>query len=493
MEFSSVSSSDKRKSADAIILPFWKGKKQAEKAFGETVFSTDYKGVVATKDFKGKQGEVLALYPSKAKEKRIFLLGLGSQEEVTVETLRRAYAAVVKACQKKEKLQSLNVFVPQMKSLDEQEVLRGMTEGFLLANYSFDQLKTSSNGSTTAPLKKAFYIGASTGAMKLVKKTKSLCEGVYLARDLVNGNADDVTPQYLSSLAKDLGKKFSKVKATVFDKKKIQKEKMGLLLAVSRGAARDPAFIILEYKGAPRSKDHTVMVGKGVTYDTGGLNLKPTGAMETMKCDMAGAAAAFGTLQAVAAMELKVNLSVVVAATENSIDSQSYKPGDVYASYLGKTVEIGNTDAEGRLTLADALAYATKKLKPTRVVDFATLTGAIVIALGEETIGMMSNDQDLAQAFSQAGQATYERVCQLPLYEEYKEQLKSDIADLNNIGGRAAGSITAGAFLQEFVGKTPWVHFDIAGTAHLSKARRYHPKNGTGAGVRLMVEYLESL
>ncbi|MCB1135296.1 MAG: leucyl aminopeptidase, partial [Chlamydiia bacterium] len=257
-------------------------------------------------------------------------------------------------------------------------------------------------------------------------------------------------------------------------------------------SCNEPAFIIMQHKGDPRSKDHTVIVGKGVTYDTGGLNLKPTGSMEDMKCDMSGAAVAFGTLYAAAKLGLKKNLSVVVAATENSIGSRSYKPGDVYSSYLGKTVEIGNTDAEGRLTLADALAYANKNLHPTRMIDLATLTGAMLIALGEEASGLMSNDDTLAEQLKQAGERTFERVWRLPLFDEYKDQLKSEIADISNIGGRHAGSITAGIFLKEFVGDTPWAHLDIAGTAYLSKARRYHPKNGTGIGVRLLIDYLEN-
>jgi leucyl aminopeptidase len=215
--------------------------------------------------------------------------------------------------------------------------------------------------------------------------------------------------------------------------------------------------------------------------------------METMKCDMSGAACALGTIHAAASLGLKVNLTAVIPSTENGIDSRSYKPGDVYTSFLGKTVEIGNTDAEGRLILADALAYSVKNLKPTRMIDFATLTGACVIALGEETTGLMSNDDHLAESIMRAGNETFERTWRLPLFDEYKQQLDSDIADISNVGGREAGTITAALFLQEFVGKTPWAHLDIAGTAFLKKSRRYHPKNGTGVGVRLMIQFLENL
>ncbi len=240
---------------------------------------------------------------------------------------------------------------------------------------------------------------------------------------------------------------------------------MGLFLAVARGAAVEPAFIILQYRGYPASKDHTVLVGKGVTFDTGGLNLKATGSMETMRCDMAGAAAVLSTIGVIASLKLKINVTAVVAAAENAIGSRSYKPGDVYKSYSGVTVEIGNTDAEGRLTLADALAYSLDQLKPTRMIDLATLTGSVVVALGEELSGLFCNDDDLAQQLLEASKKTAEGMWRMPLFAPYKEQIKSDIADIKNTGGRPAGSITAALFLQKFVADVPWAHLDIAGPA----------------------------
>ncbi len=495
MKFSTVATFEKRKQADLLAIPFWKVKKKVEAASTVSDFKAYAKVPLELKDFKGSEGEIVTVYPQNGnKEKRYVLLGLGDKDKLTVESLRRAYAKLVSFCQSKKDVKDLNLLLPQGSELTENSVAQGVAEGLLLSNYSFDKLKHDSLKKDPAQfIEKVIFIGASKKELAIANKAQAICEGVYTARDLVNGNADDVTPQTLASTARSLAKKFPSIKTTVFDKKRIEKEGMDLLLAVSRGAAVDPAFIIMEYKGAPKSKETTVVVGKGVTYDTGGLNLKPTGSMETMKSDMSGSATAFGTIVAAATMGLKANVTAVVAATENGIDSNSYKPGDVYSSYSGKTVEIGNTDAEGRLTLADALAYSVKKLSPTRVVNFATLTGAMVIALGSETTGMMTNDESLAEKFSEAGEATFERVWRLPLFKEYRDQLKSDIADINNIGGRDAGSITAGIFLQEFVEKTPWVHFDIAGTAYLSKARRYNPKRGTGVGVRLMIEFLENL
>jgi leucyl aminopeptidase len=280
----------------------------------------------------------------------------------------------------------------------------------------------------------------------------------------------------------------------MFDKKRIEKEGMGLLLAVNQGSPREPVFIILEYKGDPRSKDHTVLVGKGVTYDTGGLDLKPSGSMLTMKSDMSGAAIVLGTMLTAVRLELKVNLTIVIAATENCIGSKSYKPGDVFRGYLGKTVEIGNTDAEGRLTLADALAYADANLSPTRMINLATLTGGVVVALGDQITGLMSNNDKLVNQLMKASETAGEPLWRLPLRKEYREFYRSDIADIKNCGsGRAASSITGGLFLEDFVGNTPWAHFDIAGTAFLPKARGYLPQHASGVAVRTLIDFLESL
>lgn len=491
MKFESVKSLAQAKVADFLILPFWKGKKKAEPAAPLGAVGKEVAQPIDAGDFTGKEGETALVYPASRKEKRILLIGLGEEDKVKEEVLRRAFGAAGRATQK-AKATTVNLLPPKVKGLKEGQVVHAVAEGLLLVNYAFERHKAETIKDEAAVLlKSARLIGVSAEALKEAERAMLIAEGVYVARDLINTNADEADPQHLAALAKSWGKTFAKVKTTVFDRKRIEKEKMDLLLAVGRGSHVDPAFIMMEYKGDPRSKEHTVLVGKGVTYDTGGLNLKPTGFMEDMKCDMSGAAVVFGTLYAAVKLGLKKNITVVVAATENAIGAHAYKPGDVYGSYQGKTVEIGNTDAEGRLTLADALAYSVKNLKPTRVINLATLTGAMVVALGEEVTGMMSNNDDLANQLYDSGQSTYERVWRLPLYEEYREQLKSDVADIKNCSGRDAGSITAGIFLQEFVGEIPWAHLDIAGTAYHSKPRRYHPKNGTGIGVRLLMDFLE--
>lgn len=496
MLFSAADQLSKRKEADLIVFPFWqqqkKGHSEAKPAAVIGPFQELAKSALASGDFKGSAGETLLLYTRGGKERRCLLLGLGKEEELTVEGLRCAYSNVAKECQRKA-IKRINLVVPtisELRKVNAEECLKGIAEGILLTNYRWEKLAALDE--ETVLLKSVCLIGIIPKFLGIVKEREHIAEGVYLARDLINGNADIVTPQFLAETANKIAEKFPAVKANIFDKKWIEKEKMGLLLAVSRGSAVDPAFIVLNYKGAANSKDHTILVGKGVTFDTGGLNLK-TSNMETMRDDMSGAATALATVAIAAALNLEVNLTAVVAATENAIDATSYKPGDVYKGYAGVTVEIGNTDAEGRLTLADALAYSVKELKPTRIIDFATLTGSMVVALGEEMSGLFCNDDNLAKRLLESSQKTSEILWRMPLYDPYKERLKSDIADLKNIGGRPAGALLAALFLQEFVHKTPWAHIDIAGTAFATKERGYILKNGVGFGVRLMIDFLQNL
>ena len=482
-----------RKTADLVIVPFWKEKGQIHLAAAASSLQTAMDSPLALGDFLGKEGESLLLYVTGQPEKRILLLGLGEKEKVNTELLRRAYGSLAKLCQAK-KFKSLNILVPHIPGVNAENCMRGLTEGLLLANYAFNKHKNDTvRDNPVILIQKVTLIGAEKGGLEAAEKWATISRGVNFARDLVNSNADEITPAYLGEVAQQIAKEHAHVKATVFDKKRIEKEKMGLLLAVNRGSHLEPRFIILEYRGNGKSKDHTVLVGKGITYDTGGLNLKGSG-MDTMRCDMGGAAVALATVKVAAELKLPVNLTAVIPATENSLSSLSYKPGDVYQGYSGKTVEIGNTDAEGRLVLADALAYAEEHLKPTRMIDFATLTGGVDIALGNEITGMMSTHDVLADQLATAGSATFERVWRLPLLEEYKENLKSEVADMKNVAGsRSASPIIGGTFLRAFVKDTPWAHLDIASTAFIPEGKRYHPKLATGVGVRLMIEFLDPL
>lgn len=496
MEFSIAANIDLRKKADLLVVPFWKKKKEAVLAAKEIQLGVDPKHLsLALHDFSASDSELLIVYNTECIEGRVALLNLGEQEHLTTESLRRAYAHITKTCNQK-KWTSVNIVLPNLSNLAETAMITGIVEGLLLPNYTFEKHKFDTiKDNPSSLLKKVHFIGkkASKDSLALANKLLIISEGVYFARDLINGNADDINPQHLASIALSIAETHENVKATIFNKKRIEKEKMGLLLAVNRGSHTEPTFIILEYKGSPKAQEHVVMVGKGITYDTGGLNIKTAG-METMKCDMGGAATVLATLAVAAKLKLPVHLTAVVPATENAISSQSYKPGDVYAGYTGKTVEVANTDAEGRLVLADALAYADRNLKPTYLIDFATLTGGVDIALGNETTGFMSNNETLSQLLIQAGNETFERIWRLPLFEEYKKNIKSDVADIKNVGTRSASSIIGGIFLQYFVDKkTPWAHLDIASTAFLNETKRYLPKHATGVGVRLMIDFLQRL
>jgi leucyl aminopeptidase len=490
MKLTVATSFEKRSGKDVLILPFYKGEKGATAAASFEALQAYYRLPVSVQDFMGKNGECLWVYYDSPQEKRMLLLGLGESEKLTVNELRRAYAAAIKAVRSK-KQESINLMLPETDFVSADALVAAVVTGSLLANYVF-QYKSESKEEESKLVEEICLIGK-TASLEEAQKAKCIVEGVYLARDLINGNADTVTPSYLGEMSRALHKQFPRIEVHVHDKKWIEQQNMGLFLAVSRGSATPPQFIVMRYQGNPTSSDHTVLVGKGVTFDTGGLHLKPFGGMEDQRGDMGGAAVVFGTMKACALLELPVNLTCVVASCENAIGPSAYKPGDVYEGMSKKTIEITNTDAEGRLTLADALSYAVEHLKPSRIIDFATLTGSMVIALGSELAGLFSNSESLAVDLFQAGQRTHERVWNFPMYEEYKEPLRSDIADMKNAAGREGGAILAAKFLQEFVGKTPWAHFDIAGVSFLKNAQHYHPKYATGFGVRLMIDYLTHL
>ncbi len=495
-----------RDKADLLVIPFWSDQK-GKGSNGDRKKGDEKKIVkpsldlgtlqeimtapLSSGDFLAKEGDLLIHYLEGQPEPRVCLLGLGKQGEVNAEKLRKVFAKVTKRCHQL-KILNINVALPEISGIEKIELIEAILDGLLLPNYHFNALKKVSKD-LLQPLEKITLIGATKADLVVAEKCSAIAESIDMVRDLVNGNADDITPQYLAAVAEGLQKTCKHVKAQCFDKKRIKKEGMGLLLAVNQGSHVDPAFIIVEYKGNPKSKEMTAIVGKGITFDTGGLNLKGTGHMEDMKCDMAGAAVSLGVIHAAATLGLKVNVTAIIPSTENSISSQSYKPGDVYTGYTGKSVEIGNTDAEGRLALADAIGFAIDKLKPTRVIDLATLTGSVVAALGHDICGIYSNDDALAHTLLEVGQTTGEWLCRLPLHEDYRELLKSDVADIKSTGGRNAGSITAALFLKEFVGGTPWAHLDIAGTAYVPEAKRYFPKYATGFGVRLLVKFLETL
>ena len=324
-----------------------------------------------------------------------------------------------------------------------------------------------------------------------VKNAQIITGGVYFARDLISAPSNEMTPTIMAQKAGEIARR-KNVTCKVLDRAKMKKMGMNSLLGVASGSNEEPKFIILEYSGGTKSEAPVVLVGKGLTFDSGGICIKPAEKMDEMKTDMSGGAAVMATIMVAADLRLPLNIVGLIPATENMPSGTAYKPGDILKSYSGKTIEVLNTDAEGRLILADALAYASI-YKPAAIIDVATLTGACIIALGDDVIGMLGTDEKLKDKINKASQETGELVWELPLWEHYHELIKSDIADYKNTGGRAAGTITAAAFLSKFVGDFPWVHLDIAGPAWSGKDKSYIPKGASGVAVRLLTEYLRNL
>lgn len=478
----------KRKARDLLIVPFWSKGNEVLAAFGD-VKGIRWKDWGALRDFKAKEGETVIYYDDSFKEKRLLLVGLGKEEDATAETFRKAAASAFERV-KGLKIQGLSLLPPVYLKIPQKCVEEAFLEGMLLAAYPLKSHKTIRSNGEGDKLNEVALIGGSLKKPEIEALLK-LTGQVFYARDLVIGNADDVTPAFLAVKAKETAREFSSVSVKVLGRAALKREKMDLLLAVSKGSKLEPKLIVLHYRGNSKSTHRTVVIGKGITFDTGGLNLKPTGSIESQRGDMAGAAAALALIRALALLRVKTNVTVIIPSAENGIDSGSYKPGDVYRSHSGKTVEIVNTDAEGRLILADAISYAIKQFQPTRIIDLATLTGAIIVALGHELSGLFSNDDALAAALVDAGEKTYERLWRLPLCKEYRSSIDSDIADIANSGGRPGGSIKAALFLQEFIGNIPWAHLDIAGTAYLPSKQKYLPKQGTGVMVRLLTRFFQ--
>jgi len=482
---------NQRERADALLVPIWESEfASGLKHFG--VSEPDLKALVATNDFKGKMGETEFLYREGQKEPRLCLVGLGDSKKASLESLRKAYSQAVRSLRAKE-VRSVNIQIPRLEKFSSLKVLQACAEGVFLTNYAFTRLKGDSlKENPCVLLEKTIFLDVEASHAAHLEKWQKVASGVHFVRDLVNMNADDKTAGALAKLAKEFEKVSPCIQTSVFDKKRLEQEKMGLLLAVNRGSSHDPCLIISSYQGDSSSKEHVVLVGKGMSYDTGGLNLKPGDGMLTMKSDMAGAATVLGAVRTAAELGLKVNVTALAPVAENCIDAHSYKPGDVYCGYNGKTVEITNTDAEGRLILADAMSYAAKNLHPSCMIDVATLTGAIVIALGEDMAGLFVNDEALSKDLLAASEATDEILWRMPVHADYLESMKSEIADLINSGTRDGSSIKAALFLQEFTGNIPWAHIDIAGTGYHVKPKHYHTSQATGFGVRLLIEFLES-
>jgi leucyl aminopeptidase len=434
-------------------------------------------------DFIADKGDVTVRYEA---NRAFIYCGLGAEADVTAAIVRSVAAqGIRKALQLKRG--DVSIVVPS-KSGRGEEFWQSALEGAVLGAYSFSKYK-----SDKATALASIELVSETATPAEAQRALSLCEIVNYSRDLVNENAHIVYPESFAKEALAIAKK-GRMKCLVLDEKAIEKKGLGLLVAVGQGSPYGPRLVTLEYRGDPKSRDLTALVGKGITFDSGGQNLKPTGSIETMRSDMAGAAAVLGAMQAISMLKLKKNVLGVCVLAHNAIGKRAYFPGDVYRSYSGKTVEVNNTDAEGRLILADAISYCKDMFTPSRIIDLATLTGGIITALGSTVAGLFSNDKKLSDDLFKAGERVNERLWAFPLYEEYSESMKSDIADLRNSSKKKKGwasSITGAVFIKEFVGDTSWAHLDIAGTAFNEDGENGEIVQGaTGFGIRLLVDYL---
>lgn len=446
-------------------------------------------------DFSGAAEEVVLVYPDRGNARRIALLGLGDAGCLDAEQVRIAAAEGARVAQRC-KAETVAFAVPEA-ALDAEAVCQALVEGFLLGGYRYTAYKTGEDAEAVTTQRLVLQSESQDGASRRgVDRGRILAEAVMFARDLVNLSPNDKTATLLARAIERAGKKHGYA-VDVWDKAMIEEEGMGGLLAVNSGSVEPPTFTVMAWQPDNAVNERpVVLVGKGVVFDTGGLSLKPTkGSMDAMKSDMAGAAAVAGAMEALARLALPLYVIGLIPATDNRPGEKAYVPGDVIRMHSGKTVEVLNTDAEGRMILADALSYA-KAFKPMLVIDLATLTGAAVIALGDRVAAVMTNETDGAldrlRAMEAAGDRSGDRVHRLPMYESYARQLKSTVADLKNIGGRAAGTITAAKFLEHFV-DYPWIHLDIAGPSFLTESQPYRPVGGTGFGVRLLVEFLRGL
>lgn len=441
--------------------------------------------------FTGKKGEFLSIIPkSKIASSRIVLVGLGTKETFTVNIFREVLGAFSKKMKRHIDSASLTIPTKDETGFDFEEMLHAAVEGVELGRYVFMKYKKKEENERVFSNMIIAQQKENTHLKDVVVKAQLFAKATKLTRDLVNEQSSVATPTYLANLAKDIAKGNPQIVCKVYDKEDVQKMGMNAFLGVARAADTPPKFVHLEYTPKNKGKEKIALVGKGITFDSGGINVKPGEHMNDMKMDMAGAAAVLGIFSVIAEMKPQVAVMGIFAATPNMISGASLVPGDVVKAMNGKTIEIINTDAEGRVTMADSLSYAVRE-GATKIIDMATLTGAAMVSLGEDIASLFSNNKELAQEVLHAAQDEGEKMWEMPLERTYKELNKSAVADIANLSAsRYGGTITAALFLEEFIDNKPWVHLDIAGPAFLSKGNELGPKGGTGIGVRTVLKLL---
>ena len=443
-------------------------------------------------EFKASLGEIATIHTmGKVAAKRVIIVGLGNRETLTTQSIRRASAIAARHLQSTGAHQILlAIGAGEQLPFDTALAIQAQVEGALLGLYSFRKYQhtdKADNGRNITQILLAGYDEQESTISEAIRRASALAEATNFARDLVNEPPNVLTPTELAHRASAMAKEFG-LECQILDRPQMQELGMGGLLGVAQGSAEPPKFIILRYHGDPNgSNKGMALVGKGITFDTGGISIKPAADMDKMKGDMAGAAAVIGAMQAIASLKPAINVTVLVSTTENMPSGTAYRPGDILRIMNGKTIEIVNTDAEGRLVLADALSYAVKEgLSP--IIDVATLTGAMVVSLGSTMTGFFCNDDTLRDALIASGKTAGEKFWPMPLDEEYAEQIKSDIADIKQTGGRMAGAISAAKILENFVGDASWAHLDIAGTSYADSKKSHQEKGSTGVAVRTLAE-----
>ena len=441
--------------------------------------------------FEGRSEEVLTIL--NGEPRKLSLIGLGSADKLTQRNVRAALATAGRTAKKLRDAKIAVLFPYPLPNFDDEQTALFVADHLSQSDYKYDAYITVKKDQPRIAID-AIVIAPESIAPKRAKELSELAhalhDGITTTRDLGNTPANVMTPERLADRAAEVCKAVG-VKCTVYGLREIERMKMGGLIAVNRGSDLEPRFVVMEYSGK-RAKKHVALVGKGITFDSGGISIKPAEKMEEMKFDMCGAAAVVGVMEAVAKLALPVKITGIFAATENLPSGSAYKPGEIITMMNGKTVEVVNTDAEGRMILADALHYASER-EPDHILDYATLTGACVVALGSEAAGLYSSDDELARKLIEAGERVGDRVWRMPLWDEYKELIRSEWADMKNSGGRWAGANTAAIFLKEFVDCPSWAHLDIAGTAYAESENAREARGASGAGVRVTLEFLRSL
>ncbi len=483
-------------SGDCLGVGFFEDKVEQSEAFGTLNLALEglLQEVVTENEFKGKSGEIAWLRSPSGSglARKVAVVGLGKPESWTLESLRQSAAAIARTAQK-QKAKTVAISLP----LWDQNVTlstEAMVEGAVLSLHQDNRFKSETENGSRLYVEQIELLGVGTPAEVdawdgAISKAQQVCEGVILARELVNAPANVVTPMSLAETAANLAQELG-LTLEVLEKEDCEALGMGAFLGVAQASDMPPKFIHLTYRPAGTPTRKLAIIGKGLTFDSGGLNIKPTGSgIESMKMDMAGSAATLGAAKVVGLLKPDVEVHFIVAATENMISGRAIHPGDILTASNGKTIEINNTDAEGRLTLADALVFA-EKLGVDAIVDLATLTGACVVALGNDIAGIWSPQDELANALLSASDQAGEKTWRMPLEDKYFEGMKSTIADMKNTGPRPGGSITAALFLKQFVKETPWAHLDVAGPVWTEKESGYHNAGATGFGVRTLVNWV---